>query len=400
MSTPLSDPDNVLWIPVEEDGFTDDEVQLIVNGGALAVTAAANDFDESKHKRDNRGRFAESNGGKKQYTELQRSKVKSIFTKHNTRWAQDPRKIYDTALEVSKTHSDLTMSDALDIMDDTLQRTDRPFRTRVEEFLQTSEGKKHVAAKGGSAPDDATSQTLPATPTQKPEVSPPSKSVTPRPAEAPKAEPASTPVPTTTTPTPKYKNKTELKASLDGAVLDHASAAALQRSMNKATPPPLSASQKKALNAYSEGQFQSINSCLRGNQSQPCTPALNKTISQIKAAMKPSTSDVQLYRSVNHWAFGVNTPNDLHNLVGKTFTDKGVVSTSINELKWSGNVDVYIEAPKGTKMVWLQPYSEHPTEDEMALAPDQNFEVVSVTSFGQFTNPKVVLRVVPGSDEK
>jgi len=56
MSTPLSDPDNVLWVPAE-GGFTDDEVQRILNGLPLdSVVAAA--FDNNEDKYDSGGMVA------------------------------------------------------------------------------------------------------------------------------------------------------------------------------------------------------------------------------------------------------------------------------------------------------------------------------------------------------
>jgi hypothetical protein len=350
------------------------------------------------------------------YTPLQRSKVQTIFANNNVKWHNDVKKIYDSALEVSKTHSDLTMSDALDIMDQSLKKTDKPFRTKVTKFLGTLTGKNYVASKGGSAPANSVKQTMPvvvapakpapAKPAPTPTPAKPTPAPTPAPAPAPTSAPAKpAPAPTsipsldegpvTSPPSKNYKNKTEVKEAVRGKTLTPATAAALQRNMNKATPPPLSYSKKKALNTYSEGAYQDINGCLRGDKWSPCTPAINKTISQIKDSMKPSTEDVQLYRSASHWSFGVDSPEELHSLVGKTFVEKGVVSTSIKEFKWSGDVDIYIEAPKGTKMVWMKPYSEHPDEEEMTLAPDQRFEIISVTSLSKFTKPKVVLRVIP-----
>jgi 2''-5'' RNA ligase len=58
MTTPLSDPDNVVMIPVEDaGGFTDDEVQRILDGRPLdAVVAAA--FEANKDKYDGGGMIA------------------------------------------------------------------------------------------------------------------------------------------------------------------------------------------------------------------------------------------------------------------------------------------------------------------------------------------------------
>lgn len=54
MSTPLSDPDNVMFYVVDnyvppDDGFTDDEVQRILNGQPLVASAATFDANENKY---------------------------------------------------------------------------------------------------------------------------------------------------------------------------------------------------------------------------------------------------------------------------------------------------------------------------------------------------------------
>lgn len=58
MSTPLSDPDNVLWVPVEEDGFTDDEVQRILSGLPLDSVVASVAFEANEDKYDSGGMVA------------------------------------------------------------------------------------------------------------------------------------------------------------------------------------------------------------------------------------------------------------------------------------------------------------------------------------------------------
>lgn len=65
MSTPLSDPDNVSFVVVDDyvrpddEGFTDDEVQRILNGQPLdAVTASVDTFENNEDKYDSGGMIA------------------------------------------------------------------------------------------------------------------------------------------------------------------------------------------------------------------------------------------------------------------------------------------------------------------------------------------------------
>lgn len=58
MSTPLSDPDNVLWVPVEENGFTDDEVQRILSGLPLDSMVGSVAFEANEDKYDGGGMVA------------------------------------------------------------------------------------------------------------------------------------------------------------------------------------------------------------------------------------------------------------------------------------------------------------------------------------------------------
>jgi hypothetical protein len=109
--------------------------------------------------------------------------------------------------------------------------------------------------------------------------------------------------------------------------------------------------------------------------------------------MKPSTDDVVVYRKTNPSAFGfhygttefANLHKSLSALVGKTFEDKGVTSTSIRKGAWHGLVEMEIEVPKGAKIAWVKRLSQHTHEDEIVLAPGTRFEVISVENT---PNPK------------
>lgn len=311
-------------------------------------------------------------GTTKTYTALQKAKVQAIFNKHNLKWHNKTDQIYDAAHEVSTTHSDLTIADALDIMDQSLKKkTGNPFRTKVEKWLKTKAGKSHALSKGSSA---ALGGTAPTTP------------------------PATVPAPSVTTPsvaTPSggggggyYQN------------LNRPSATFMQEQMNKATPPPWTNAQHNALRTYTGSAYSTINKCARGVT--PCDQTTKDLLDNIKSAMKPSTSNVILYRATNLHTFGLATTSELESLIGKTISDNGVISTSITKIGWQGHVRLEIEAPKGSHMAWVQPISLHPTENEMVLAPGTHYEVLSVNKV--YTNgvhyTDVKLRVIPGSDTR
>ena len=307
-------------------------------------------------------------GTTKTYTALQKAKVQAIFNKHGVKWHNKTNAIYDAAHEVSTTHPDLTMSDALNIMDQSLKKkTGNPFRTKVESWLKTPAGKKYALAKGGSA---GLGGTAPKTPPS---------AVTPSPGTS------------SSSGNGQYRQMSKSDASM------------MQEQMNKATPPPWTNEQHDALRYYTGGAYTTINKCARGTA--PCDPTTKETLNNIMAGMKPSTSNILLYRATNPQSFGLASGTEFESLVGKTISDNGVISTSITKIGWSGKVKLEIEVPKGSNMAWVQPISLHPGENEMVLAPGTHFEVVSYTQHsdkfaGNFDSYTVRLRVIPGSDTR
>lgn len=314
-------------------------------------------------------------GGVKVYTGSQKAKVQGIFAKNDLKWHSKTDKLYDAALEVSKTHPDLTMGDALDIMDKSLKKkTGNPFRTKVEKWLKTPAGKKHAIAQGGSASIGSTSST-----------------VQPAPAVPPLMQP-----------------KPGTSSSGGGKLVDHGgplpkkltrtSANLLQQRMDEAFPPPWTPAQRQALKTYTGGSYTTINKCARGTA--PCDPKTKKLIEDIKGGMKPSTDDITVFRKTGPAAFGLTSAADMKDLVGKVINDDGVISTSIKDGLWSGQLHLEIEAPKGSMLAWVQPISLHPGEDEIVVAPGTHYEVVSVEKHPYYDSYIVKLRIIPGSDTR
>lgn len=308
-------------------------------------------------------------GGTKTFTPSQKAKVQSIFANHNLKWYNKTDKIYNAAQEVSTTHPDLTMGDALDIMDQSLKKkSGNPFRTKVEKFLKTKAGKQHALAQGGSASLGSTTPKVTST-----------------------ASPTSTP--SSSSATKNTSNVADTGGPLPRK-LTRTTAGILQQRMNKETPPPWTAEQRAALTKYTGGSYSQINKCARGTA--PCDPATKKVLDNINAAMKPSTDNVVVYRKTNASSFGLGSPEEMKNLIGKTIRDDGVISTSIKSNLWTGSLHLEIQAPQGSMLAWVQPISHHPNEDEIVVAPGTHYEVISVSDdpYGV----KVKLRIIPGSD--
>lgn len=298
--------------------------------------------------------------GTKNYSLWQQAFVKSIFGSNGVKWHSDTKKIYDAALEASQKEPSLTMSDALSIMDKSLQKkTGDPFKTKTVKFLQTKAGMKYAQEKGGSAPVGATKPTVPPAPKK----------------------------PSTSYVQPGDNNP---------KVLSKPGATAMQKRMNELSPPPWTPAQRAALKKYTGGAYTEINKCLRGTGT--CSESTLNTIKGIKGGMKPSTESIMVYRKTNAATFGLGSAADAKNLVGTTIRDDGVISTSIKDGIWHGQLHLKIEAPVGSRMAWVQPISHYPSENEIVLSPGTDFEVVSVEQHYNYPDQYVVhMRVVPGS---
>lgn len=349
---------------IEQSGFTGDQADalkkklnarrqdLIDRFGSMSVKTTTDEAATTTPAPSTQPTATNALGGAKTLTALQKAKVQAIFNKHGVKWHNKSHLIYNAALEVSQTHPDLTIGDALDAMDGTLKKTDKPFRTKIEKWLKTSAGKSHVTSVGGSAPVGSTASKVPGTGVNAPAPTLPSK-------------------PAVEFATPLPRNLTISDADI------------LQERMDKAWPPPWTMAQRAALKKYTGSAYVEINKCLRQNVG--CTPATLKTVKDIRSAVKPSTDNITVYRSVNPQGLGIhhqtNDPafdKQLQSMVGKEFTDQGVTSTSIRTGVFSGALKLQIDVPKGAKIAWVKRLSQHDHEDEIVLAPGTKFEILSV----------------------
>lgn len=74
---------------------------------------------------------------------------------------------------------------------------------------------------------------------------------------------------------------------------------------------------------------------------------------------------------------------DVARLVGNVYTEPGFLSTSVvGDLDITNNRSVVMEitAPKGTRAMWAEPFSEAAHESEVLLAPGSRFVVTSATT--------------------
>ncbi len=141
--------------------------------------------------------------------------------------------------------------------------------------------------------------------------------------------------------------------------------------------------QKKAMTAYTSNgldAYTGINNYLRGDG--PFSQVVKQYAVDIQSAMMPLREHTLLKRGTG-WPPGLASfashPEDL---MGKTFEDKGFVSSSAagSGGHFSGKpLQLVIEAPKGTAAVFVNGISHYKgSENEMLLAAGTKFKVLSV----------------------
>lgn len=137
----------------------------------------------------------------------------------------------------------------------------------------------------------------------------------------------------------------------------------------------------KAVRAYTGSSYRDINNSLRQGVD-------NKYVKLIDKAMRPLPFDTKVARHVGLEAFrgmGVINPKQLLAQVGKVWSDKGYLSTTIVQGGvWSGNVFIHIDVPKGSLGRWVgNGVSTHTGEREMILARGTKMMITKVEWNGQ-----------------
>lgn len=152
--------------------------------------------------------------------------------------------------------------------------------------------------------------------------------------------------------------------------------------------------------AYASYGYKNINAVLRGQDadlSENDRAWAMKFISELDSMMNPSTHDIVVSRGTRLNEFGVTTPEELAKLVGSRGTVKGFLSTSVykpHNHSGSNGVRVTVEAPAGTRMVYLETATEDSEEYEMLLDHGLQYEIIDVKPSDGSEPSEVTLRVV------
>jgi hypothetical protein len=156
-------------------------------------------------------------------------------------------------------------------------------------------------------------------------------------------------------------------------------------------PPPWTASQKSSLKNYTKS-FTNVQTFLRTGKAQGMnyvSPTDLKTqIANMRAGMRPLKHGVIVKRASGLKQFGVTSLPQLQKLVGKTVSDKGFMSTTLNDkVPWKSlkmtqgseqRVSMTINVAKGTPAAALGSISAYPDQNELLLVDGLNYKVVAV----------------------
>lgn len=143
--------------------------------------------------------------------------------------------------------------------------------------------------------------------------------------------------------------------------------------------------QLAALKAYTEGGYSKTNSGLRGTRPEFIEEA-RASRETIRAAMTPLDESVQVYRGVKPSALGLDDIDDILSLKpGVEVSDPGFLSTSLSKStaqsfsRGSGNINLQMRVPAGTRATYVESISSSVGETELILDAGQTLKIVSVT---------------------
>lgn len=143
--------------------------------------------------------------------------------------------------------------------------------------------------------------------------------------------------------------------------------------------------QLAALKAYTEGGYSKTNSGLRGTRPEFIEEA-RASRDTIRAAMTPLDEPVQVYRGVKPSALGLDDIDDILSLKpGVEVSDPGFLSTSLSKStaqsfsRGSGNINLQMRVPAGTRATYVESISSSVGETELILDAGQTLKIVSVT---------------------
>ena len=152
--------------------------------------------------------------------------------------------------------------------------------------------------------------------------------------------------------------------------------------------------QQSAIRTYTGSTYHEINGHIREGGSV----MTQRYARHIQESMSPLPKDIVVRRGTSLRALGVQSPEELVGSIGKVFREPAFSSTAVGGSgQFGGQVNLIIQAPKGTKAVWARPYSGIPGENELILSAGTRFQILKVeqktSQYGGVTNV-VHVRVV------
>ena len=142
---------------------------------------------------------------------------------------------------------------------------------------------------------------------------------------------------------------------------------------------PWTPEQRRAVQRYTGDSYREINGFLRTGRGDAAARA---DAESVRAAMREIPENIMVFRAVSATGFGY--PNKqaipasaLPGLVGRTWSDPGFTSTSINPEPYDYNAKVRmrISVPKGTRGIYVDTISENQDEEEMLLDAGTKFRI-------------------------
>jgi hypothetical protein len=165
----------------------------------------------------------------------------------------------------------------------------------------------------------------------------------------------------------------------------------------------ISSVSKGSLKVYTGTDYSDINDYLWGNTDHVSSTNLGR-IKRMQAGMRPSVEPIKLWRGTSYGIKGQTTLEGLKKMVGQTWRGDGFTSTSAGSqpapIGEGADIWFEIDAPPGTPMAWLEPFTKHKGEYEMLLAAGLHYRITSVEERNvgsSYVKMKIIvkLRVVP-----
>lgn len=164
-----------------------------------------------------------------------------------------------------------------------------------------------------------------------------------------------------------------------------------------------------AIERYTQDTYYPINQALRGAPPPPPTGrdaerALERaaTIDAVIRNSPPLEEDVEVFRGVAAGALGIASVDEVDSLVGGTFKDAGIVSTSLNAKvseEFGGGrsgptVRMEVLVPAGSKALYVEPLSAAMGEYEVLLPTGSTFKIGAVRRDPKTNTPILSVELV------